>query len=167
MELLDLYDQNGEKLGKTIVRGTPIRQGEYSMSVHMFIYDDKGRFLLQKRSEHKRSLPGIWSVTCGALISGEDSVQAGIREAKEELGLKLCAENFDFIGRIKRRHSFIDIFFIKRNFNIKDLVLQREEVDFVRVCDANELVRVIRSSDTAGGAYTLAVSNALHDRGLL
>ena len=37
-EMLDIYDENAVLTGKTIVRGTPIRNGEYSLSVHMYIY---------------------------------------------------------------------------------------------------------------------------------
>ena len=54
MEYLDLYDENAKKTGKVIVRGTPIRQGEYSMSVHLYIYNQNGDFLLQKRSKYKK-----------------------------------------------------------------------------------------------------------------
>ena len=83
MEYLDIYDENACKTGKTIIRGTPVRQGEYSMAVHLYIYNAKGEFLIQKRSKNKKSLPGIWSVTCGAVVAGENSLQAGIREAQE------------------------------------------------------------------------------------
>ena len=42
MEYLDIYDENACKTGKTIIRGTPVRQGEYSMAVHLYIYNAKG-----------------------------------------------------------------------------------------------------------------------------
>ena len=54
-EVLDLYDEDANPTGKTIVRGTPIKNGEYSLSVHMFIYNSKGMFILQKRSKKKKS----------------------------------------------------------------------------------------------------------------
>ena len=126
MEYLDLYDENAKKTGKVIVRGTPIRQGEYSMSVHLYIYNNNGDFLLQKRSKSKKSLPGIWSVTCGAVSSGENSMQAGIRETKEEVGIELKEEMLQFVARIKRRRSCIDIYFVKADFSLDECVLQRK-----------------------------------------
>ena len=124
MEYLDIYDENACKTGKTIIRGTPVRQGEYSMAVHLYIYNAKGEFLIQKRSKNKKSLPGIWSVTCGAVVAGENSLQAGIREAEEELGLRLAPEQLQMVSRIKRRRSFIDIYFVEEDFSIDRCVLQ-------------------------------------------
>ena len=165
-ELLDLYDENARKTGKIIVRGTPIRNGEYSMSVHMYIYNSAGQFLLQKRSMQKKSLPGIWSVTCGAVSSGENSIEAGIREAREELGLTVSEEQFEFIGRIKRRHSFINVYFLKLDFDLSKLVLQKEEVDAVRLCRSGELLNIIRSTENVGSTYLNALTSAIKERNL-
>lgn len=166
MELLDLYDENAIKTGKVIVRGTPIRNGEYSMSVHMYIYNAEGQFLLQKRSQTKKSLPGVWSVTCGAVTSGENSVEAGVREAYEELGMTLSPDAFEFAKRIKRRHSFIDIYFIKAEIDLNKLVLQKEEVDAVRLCRSGELLNIIRASENVGSNYSATVAREIKLRGL-
>lgn len=167
MEYLDIYDENANKTGRVIVRGTPIRQGEYSMAVHLYIYNAKGDFLLQKRSKTKRSLPGIWSVTCGAVSSGENSLQAGIREAKEEVGLDLESDQFEMVARIKRRRSFIDIYFVKCEFSLDKCVLQEEEVEDIRMCRAKELLGIIGSSERVNSSYSAAVEKAMRTRGLL
>ena len=167
MEYLDLYDENAKKTGKVIVRGTPIRQGEYSMSVHLYIYNNNGDFLLQKRSKSKKSLPGIWSVTCGAVSSGENSMQAGIRETKEEVGIELKEELLQFVARIKRRRSFIDIYFVKADFSLDECVLQKEEVEEIRLCKGRELLGIIGSSERVNGSYSAAILSAMRKRGLL
>ena len=166
-ELLDIYDCNAIPTGKTIIRGTPIKSGEYSLSVHLFIYNSKGLFLVQKRSYKKRSLPGIWSVTCGAVSAGEDSISAGIREAKEEVGLDITKEQFEFIDKIKRRHSFVDIFFIKSNFEISKLVLQEDEVDSVKLASPKELLNMIIASSNANSTYLASITRAMKERGLI
>lgn len=167
MEYLDIYDENACKTGKTIIRGTPVRQGEYSMAVHLYIYNAKGEFLIQKRSKNKKSLPGIWSVTCGAVVAGENSLQAGIREAQEELGLRLVPEQLQMVGRIKRRRSFIDIYFVEEDFSIDRCVLQEDEVEDVRHCGGRELLTIIGSSERVNSSYTAAVERAMKKRGLL
>lgn len=166
-ELLELYDENAQKTGRIVRRGTPLHKGEYSLSVHMFIYNDQGMFLLQKRSKTKRTLPGIWSITCGAVDAGETSVAAGVREADEELGLKVRREDFSFVGQIKRRHSFIHLYFIKMEFDLSKCVLQAEEVDEVKLCSPAELLRLLQSAEGAEDPYTLTVTKAMRERGLL
>ena len=167
MEYLDLYDKNARKTGRVILRGMPIHQGEYSMAVHLYIYDTSGRFLMQKRSKTKRSLPGIWSITCGAVSSGEDSVSAGIREAKEEVGLTITAEDMEMICRIRKKRSFVDVYFVKKDFNIEDCVLQREEVDAVRLCTGKEMFALISSYETRHTRYIDALEEAMRERGFL
>ena len=166
-EILDIYDENANPTGKTILRGTPIRNGEYSLSVHMYIYTPKGKFLLQKRSVKKRSLPGIWSITCGAVKAGENSITAGIREAKEEVGLDIPKEAFVFIEKIKRRHSFIDLYFIEHDFDINMCKLQKDEVDSVRLCTPTELLSLIRSSESSNSSYAAAVGRAMKKLNLI
>ena len=167
MEYLDIYDENACRTGRVILRGTPVQPGEYSMSVHLYIYNKNGDFLLQKRSKTKKSLPGIWSVTCGAVSSGENSLQAGLREAKEEVGLDLREDQLEMTARIKRRRSFVDIYFVSVDFKIEDCVLQAEEVDEVRLCRAQELLAIISSSERINSDYTAAVRDAMKKRGLL
>ena len=166
-EILDIYDENAKPTGKTIMRGTPIRNGEDSLSVHMYIYTSKGKFLLQKRSAKKRSLPGIWSVTCGAVKAGEDSITAGIREAKEEVGLDIPADAFCFIEKIKRRHSFIDLYFVEHDFDVNSCQLQKDEVDSVRLCSASELLALIRTSESSNSSYAAAVGRAMKKLNLI
>ena len=166
-EYLDIYNEKGEKTGKIISRGTPIKNGEFSLSVHLFIYNSKGMFLVQKRSKSKRSLPGIWSITCGAVVSGEDSLSAGMREAREELGIFLEPSSFDYIKRIKRKHSFIDIYFIKYNFEIQSLILQKEEVETVKTSSPKELLQMLNSTSNVNSSYSAAVARAMKERGLI
>ncbi len=166
-EILDLYDENAELMGKTILRGTPVQNGEYSLSVHMFIYNSKGMFILQKRSKKKKSLPGVWGVTCGAVSAGEDSISAGIREAKEELGLELEPSQFEFVEKIKRRYSFVDIYFVRAKFEISKCVLQSDEVESIKLSSPKELLNIIMSSQNINSTYSAAIKKAMKERGLI
>ncbi len=167
MEYLDIYDENAKRTGRIIVRGTPVRLGEYSMSVHLYIYNRAGEFLVQKRSKNKRSLPGIWSVTCGAVTAGENSVEAGVREAAEEVGLFLSPDELEMAGRVKKKRSFIDIYFAKKDFSTEKCVLQKEEVEEIRMCSARELLSIIQASERANSGYTAVIENAMKARGML
>lgn len=49
-EIWDLYDSRGEKTGKTMTRGENIPSGLYHIGVHIWPINDKGEFLIQRRS---------------------------------------------------------------------------------------------------------------------
>ena len=47
------------------------------------------QYLLLKRSEHDKLYPGTWQIVTGVMEQGEHSVQAALRELKEETGLSI------------------------------------------------------------------------------
>lgn len=89
MEIIDLYDNKKRKLNKAMIRedGEP-NDGEYKLSVHTWVMNNKGEFLLQKRSENLKRNPGKWAFTGGAVDTGESSLDGAIREVQEELRIR-------------------------------------------------------------------------------
>lgn len=63
VEIWDLYDAQGEKTGKTMIRGEAIPVGFYHIGVHIWPMNDKGELLIQRRSMGVQWKPGIWAVT--------------------------------------------------------------------------------------------------------
>lgn len=58
--------------------------------IGLFIFDDHGRVLLQKRSLSKDTNPGLWTDSVGGhVLRGETYEQAMRRETKEELGIDI------------------------------------------------------------------------------
>ena len=53
MEIMDLYDNKKRKLNKTMARedGEPA-EGEFRLSVHVWIINEEGKLLIQKRNEN-------------------------------------------------------------------------------------------------------------------
>jgi len=59
-------------------------------AVELFIFDSKGRVLLQKRSMAKDTRPGYWSTSVGGHVGkGETNEEAIRREMQEELGIEI------------------------------------------------------------------------------
>lgn len=144
MELWDIYNSQGEKTGRQMQRGKP-QPGEYMLAVHIYIQDKQGRWLLQKRSATKESMPGIWEVTGGAVLFGESSLNAAIRETKEEVGVSLKKEELSFAARLRRSSSFVDIWFAQADFSLANCVLQKEEVEAVRLLTTEQLLHWVDS----------------------
>lgn len=144
MEQRDLYDVNRILTGKTIYKGEKIPSNNYIVVVLAFIQNSKGQFLIQKRSKIK---DGKYASTGGHPKSGETSMQGIITEIKEELGLTVLPNELELIysGREDSKHVFFDIYYIKKDFDISELVLQKEEVESAKWLYLKEIIQLINN----------------------
>ena len=144
MEHWDLFDRNGEALGRTIRRGDRLRAGEYHKVVHIWIVNSMDRVLIQRRSKQRKLMPNVWAVTSGSVVAGEDSLTAARRELGEELGILLPVTEFRSLGRLVRRNSLCEVWLVCRDIAVPDMRLQREEVSQARWVTAQQLVDMLR-----------------------
>lgn len=142
-EIWDLYDANGQKTGRTMVRGEEVPAGLYHLGVHIWPMNSRGEFLVQKRSMAVQWKPGMWAVTGGSAIAGEDALTAARRELREELGYDAAEDELRRIACLRRTNSFCNVFTFRTDRPEEDFVLQKEEVCAVRWCDADRLLRMV------------------------
>lgn len=140
---MDIRNASGEPTGRRVPREHELQDGEFMLAVHVFLYREDGQFLLQKRSMQKRLYPGKWDVTGGGVLAGEDSLHAACREVQEEIGLSLAPERMQRLTRLKRPPCFFDVWVCRHTFELQDLVLQREEVDDVRLVTPREMLEIL------------------------
>ena len=57
-EYQDIYDIHRNLTGKTRMRGLKRADDEFILVIHMLIFDQQGRFLVQRRVDDKASWPG-------------------------------------------------------------------------------------------------------------
>ena len=126
MELRDLYDEKRILTGKIIEKGKNVPLGYYYITVVVFIENDKGEFLLQKRVPEK---DGKWATTGGHPKSGESSLEGIVTEIKEELGQDVHQNELTLYKTIKTEDDFIDMYYLRKNIEIEKLILQTEEVE--------------------------------------
>ena len=139
-EIWDVLDGDGNPTGKTVARGRCfLKPGEYHLVVHIWIISPEGKFLLQRRSDRKKLMPGEWAATGGAAISGESSFNAANRELFEELGITSNEQTLKKILRLRRRNSLLDIWFITSDVSENELHLQESEVAEARWVTKKEL----------------------------
>lgn len=146
MEYIDLYDKNGLLLGKRIPKHGERSPEEYYRHTHILICDKDNHYLLQQRALSAHYLPGKWDVTGGGVQAGETSLEAAVREAKEELGLELPPEALRLAGqRVDEAagRCLLDVYCVKFDFSIEDCHPRREEVEAVRLVDFDEFVETV------------------------
>ena len=144
MEILDLYDINGDKLDKTIIRGKQKpADGEYIKLCVVYIKcGDK--FLYQKCSEQKG---GEYAVTGGHVPSGFTSLEQMVVELQEEVGLTVDKEKLEFVASMVRDTAMFDIYYY-RDDTLADytFTLQESEVDSVHWFTREEIENLIAKS---------------------
>lgn len=160
-EILDIYDENGNRTGRTMERGEPA-DGDYMLCVHMYIYNSKKEFLIQQRSLNKSSYPGVWDITGGAVLSGEESRDAAKREVLEELGIDIRNADVSMVGRQKRDKNFVDIYFIEVEFDLDKCILQEEEVMAIKTVMVDEIFKMIKSARYRDEEYRSIVENEIN-----
>lgn len=161
MELLDIYNRDGNKKGITVFRGEYIRPDDYILVAHVYIYNANKEFLIQRRSRKKRVNSGKWDITGGAVQAGETSKAAAVRETQEEIGLTLNPEKIRFVGRNISIKHLVDIYFIETEVDVKNCRLQEEEVSEVKMVPAKELLEKVQISSFQDRDYAEIVKNEI------
>ncbi len=148
MEIIDLYDARKQKLNKTMERseGEP-KDGEYKLSVHVWLLNSKGEILIQKRNEKLKRNPGKWSFTGGAVDTNETSLEGACREVKEELGIDVQENEIEYLLSFKREKGFVDVWLVKKDVAIKEISLQAEEVAEAKWVNLHELIDLIEKGE--------------------
>lgn len=138
LEYLDVLDENGNLTGIKKARKEVHRDGDWHRTVHIWIINEKGEILLQRRCADKDSYPNMLDISCGGHLSaGDSSIEGAKRELKEELNLDVDEKDLKFIKTIKHNlnygekfinNQFEDIYYLEINKKIEELKFQEEEI---------------------------------------
>lgn len=127
MELIDIYDKNGNPTGVVKDRAEPLLDGEYILAVGMWIVDKEGRILLTQRSMEKRWAPGKWENTAGHVQAGESCEQAIVRELLEETGLTVSPGQLVHLGSAASGRYFGENYGVRLDVPVEDIRFQKGE----------------------------------------
>ncbi len=102
-EVFDIVDESNNVLRQEY-RGIVHRTGLLHRAVYCWVYDTKGRLLLQKRSPLKKIGPNQWDLSLAEhLQPGESYRDAVVRGLQEELGI--CNSGVVLVGPIAQTHK--------------------------------------------------------------
>ena len=142
-ERWDLYDAQGRRTGRTMLRGEEVPAGLYHLAVHIWPRNSQGEFLVQRRAPGVQWKPNLWAVTGGSAIAGEDAQTAARRELREEIGYDARDGELEQVACLRRTNSFCGVFSLRIDWPAEQFVLQPEEVSAVQWCDSARLMRMI------------------------
>lgn len=152
-ELWDVYDSQGNKInGRVSVRGMhDLGRTEYHLVVYVWIINRDNKLIISKRQKG-RTFGGSWECTGGCVLMGESSLEAAVREVKEELGLELDPSNGEHFKRYLRNYpigakAICDVWVFRQDFDSNDFKLQVEEVSQAKFVSKSELKSHFKSGE--------------------
>lgn len=143
MEELDVLDENGNKTGIKKLRKLVHRDGDWHKTAFIFVVNDKGEIILQKRSKEKENDPNKWTASAsGHLEAGDSDTEGAIRELGEEIGVNVNEDELNYLITVKEQWNIPEkdmkirhisnVYIVFKNTNLDDLILQKEEVSEVK-----------------------------------
>jgi isopentenyl-diphosphate delta-isomerase len=125
--MLELVDEEGRTIGTAEKLSAHVAPGRLHRAFSVFLFDDAGRLLLQRRALGKYHSPGVWSNTCcGHPYPGEAPFAAAARRVGEELGVSpsLMRE----AGTVRYNHPDPESGLVEQEYNHLFAGLVRDEL---------------------------------------
>lgn len=153
-ELVVTVDEAGRPAGTMPKLAAHEGAGVLHRAFSVFLFDDDGRVLLQRRADDKHHFRGRWSNTCCSHpLPGESVTEAASRRLSEELGIEAEARE---VGSFTYRAQDPDSGLVEVEFDHVlvgrhqgEIAPDPAEVGAVRWMDVDELRRTIATDPDA------------------
>ncbi len=138
-ETLEIVNEKGEVIGvarRSEIHGNPSLMHRV---VHVLVFDEEGRLLLQKRSLNKDVAPGRWDTSVGGHVGiGEELSLSAEREMEEELGVS--GRKIEFLYSYIHSNPYeTELVSTYRCIYSGDIRHNAEEIDEVRYWSLEEI----------------------------
>ena len=101
-EKTDIYDESKNKTGEARTLDDVHWYGLRHRTIRLWFVNSKNQVLIQHRNHTSINFPDLWDSSAGGHIpAGEESLNAALREAKEELGVSLKESDLHYIGNVE------------------------------------------------------------------
>ena len=160
IEQIDVLDTAGQPTGQTKSIDDIHRDEDWHAGAHVWVVNARGELLFQRRVADGRLWQDIWDVSASAHVSaGETSLATALREAAEELGLALTADDLEFLFQVQQADTKVggkphncwdDIYLVQKEIDPSKLNLQKKEVSAVRLIPYLEFEKMLAAG---GGGF--------------
>ncbi|SIS49380.1 NUDIX hydrolase [Salimicrobium flavidum] len=137
MEFVNIFTETYEYIG-VMEREEAHTRGEWHEVFHCWCLScDEGEWhvYLQLRSPDKKDYPGLYDITAAGHLEADESVEDGVREVKEEIGIDVAYEELEKVALLdtwigKDREFAHEHMYVCRH-SFSQFTLQEEEVEDV------------------------------------
>lgn len=142
-DLLILVDADDREIGSLDKEACHDGDGKLHRAFSLFLFDERGRLLLQRRSKEKRLWPKFWSNSCCSHPRyGEAMEAATVRRLGEELNTAADIEfvyKFEYQARYTDRGSENELCWVYLGRLGQAASANESEIEELRFISANEL----------------------------
>lgn len=153
-EMLDIYDDSFQKIG-TKERWQVHRDGDWHKTFHCWvIYRDAATrqdyVVVQRRAPDKALFPNLLDITAGGHYAAGETVEQGLREVEEELGIRIAFDSLIPVGlrldvstdRGIVNRELSDVFLLVDDRDLSAYPFQREEITALAVLNIDEALEL-------------------------
>lgn len=147
--MLKVFDEQFQPMG-VMARRQVHREGRWHETFHCWFVDEQYIYV-QKRSAQKEDFPSLFDITAAGHLGADETVEDGVREIEEELGISVPFHALVKVATIQDRirlpkfhdNEFAHVYIYDATVEAADFTLQREEVggiyrilrkDFIQLC---------------------------------
>ena len=154
MEFIDIYDDLGQKSGKSEDKGEAHKKALIHRGICVWIMNSKREILLQTRSSHVM-FPNMLDISfSGHIQAGETSLDAVKREGCEELGVNIDTSNLQYLFSCREcgeidgyfENEIDDVFLYRADIPIDEYSFYDSEVKEVRYIPLDEFKIMVESN---------------------
>jgi isopentenyldiphosphate isomerase len=138
MAEIDIYNANLEPIG-TMERIQAHKDGQWHQTFHCWVVDNKasGALLFQQRSHTMKNFPGMLDVSAAGHLDVGETVEDGLREVHEELGLPISMEDLVALGQRvevadqangQRNREYQSVFLYSADIDLGSIKPEPEEI---------------------------------------
>lgn len=158
-EFFDVLDEQGKFTGLVCPRSIVHQNGYFHATVHIWVINQTCDILLQKRSPQKDTHPGLWDISCaGHLSDGDSSLDAAVRELKEELGIAVAnPSQFQYLFQVFssyisvdpliKDNEFSDVYILRIDDEIATIKFSTEEISEIKYVSPAEFEKMVAMAD--------------------
>lgn len=154
MEMREVHLRDGTPTGIIREKHAPRMPGEYFLHAVAILRTRDGRYVLQQRSLKARYYPGKWDVTGGGVRAGETTLEAALREVREEMGVEAdaadCRHYLRYITDWDDGSGglIVDMYAVRIDAPANGFNFDPDEVNDVRTVDFDEYAAAIAFNKT-------------------
>lgn len=149
-EMLKVFNEKYQEQGVKS-RDEVHKKGLWHETFHCWLVSrnrDSNYIYLQLRSKTKKDFPNLLDITAAGHLLEDETVNEGVREVEEELGISVDFKDLISLGVIKdclitddiQDYELTNVFLLMWNGDIKDFKVQEDEVSGIVKADLHDFI---------------------------